>query len=192
MYVWTLPLASAGGRQLRRTNRLETKTGTTSRGAEGRTLELGTAGGEGEESVREAGGTGVSGRAGGAVVVTAEVLGNKGPRWHGINMNKMTGDEREKKKKLTVKSHLKIHRPEPSSKANSNTQNSSRLLPWDNWKLFLARAISTTCSFVRSYFTGFVSCAPSSRSISPPKPAVPDHSKPEAYEPMGLGRAETK
>lgn len=77
VYVWTLPLASAGGRQLRRTNRLETKTGTTSRGAEGRTLELGTAGGEGEESVREAGGTEVLGRAGGAVVATAEVLRNK-------------------------------------------------------------------------------------------------------------------
>jgi len=99
VYVWTLPLTSAGGRQLRRTNRLETKTGTTSRGAEGRTLELGTAGGEGEESVREAGDTGVSGRAGGAVVATAEVLRNKGPRWHGISVSKATGDGRERKKK---------------------------------------------------------------------------------------------
>lgn len=49
------PFASAGGRQLRRTKRLETKTGTTSRGAEGRTLELGTATEEGEEAVRGAG-----------------------------------------------------------------------------------------------------------------------------------------
>lgn len=97
VYVWMLPLASAGGRQLRRTNRLETKTGTTSRGAEGRTLELGTAGGEGEESVREAGGTGVSGKAGGAVVDTAKVLQNKGPRRHGISVNKMTGGEKERK-----------------------------------------------------------------------------------------------
>lgn len=46
------PFASAGGRQLRRTNRLETKTGTTSLGAEGRMLELGIAKEEGEEAVR--------------------------------------------------------------------------------------------------------------------------------------------
>lgn len=47
------PFASAGGRQLRRTNRLETNTGTTSLGAEGRTLELGIAREEEEEAVRE-------------------------------------------------------------------------------------------------------------------------------------------
>lgn len=41
--VWMLPFASAGGRQLRRMNRLETKTGTTSLGADGRTLGLGIA-----------------------------------------------------------------------------------------------------------------------------------------------------
>lgn len=93
VYVWMLPLASAGGRQLRRTNRLETKTGTTSRGAEGRTLELGTAGGEGEESVREV--------VGGAAVVAPEVLRNKGPRRRGRSVNKMTGDEREREKKNT-------------------------------------------------------------------------------------------
>lgn len=52
------PFASAGGRQLRRTNRLETKTGTTSLGAEGRTLELGIAKEEGEEAVRGVGATG--------------------------------------------------------------------------------------------------------------------------------------
>ena len=46
------PLASAGGRQLRRTNRLDTSTGTTSLGAEGRTLELGIAREEEEEAVR--------------------------------------------------------------------------------------------------------------------------------------------
>lgn len=50
--VCMFPFASAGGRQLRRTNRLETNTGTTSLGAEGRTLELGTAREEGEEAVR--------------------------------------------------------------------------------------------------------------------------------------------
>lgn len=162
MYVWTLPLASAGGRQLRRTNRLETKTGTTSRGAEGRTLELGTAGGEGEESVRKAGGTAVSGRAGGAVVATAEVLRNKGPRWHGRSVNKMTGDEkRERKKKLTVKSHIKIHHPEPSSNVKSNTQSSSRLLPRGTWELFPVRLISAIRSFVHSSLTGFASPAPS-------------------------------
>lgn len=88
VYAWMLPRASAGGRQLRRTNRLETKTGTTSRGAEGRTLELRTAGGEGEDTVREAGGTEVAGLAGGAVEGTAEVSRNKGPRWHGISVNK--------------------------------------------------------------------------------------------------------
>lgn len=49
------PFASAGGRQLRRMNRLETKTGTTSLGAEGRTLELGIAKEEGEEAVRGTG-----------------------------------------------------------------------------------------------------------------------------------------
>lgn len=52
------PFASAGGRQLRRMNRLETKTGTTSLGAEGRTLALGIAMEEGEEAVRGAGATG--------------------------------------------------------------------------------------------------------------------------------------
>lgn len=46
------PFASAGGRQLRRTNRLETKTGTTSLGAEGRTLELGIAKEKEEEAIR--------------------------------------------------------------------------------------------------------------------------------------------
>lgn len=49
------PFASAGGRQLRRTNRLETNTGTTSLGAEGRTLELGIAREEEEEAVRGVG-----------------------------------------------------------------------------------------------------------------------------------------
>lgn len=49
------PFASAGGRQLRRTNRLETNTGTTSLGAEGRTLELGIARKEEEEAVRGGG-----------------------------------------------------------------------------------------------------------------------------------------
>lgn len=49
------PFASAGGRQLRRTNRLETRTGTTSLGAEGRMLELGIAKEEGEEAVRGVG-----------------------------------------------------------------------------------------------------------------------------------------
>ena len=52
------PFASAGGRQLRRMNRLETKTGTTSLGAEGRMLELGIAEEEGEEAVRGAGAMG--------------------------------------------------------------------------------------------------------------------------------------
>lgn len=52
------PFASAGGRQLRRTNRLETNTGTTSLGAEGRTLELGMARKEGEEVVRDVGAMG--------------------------------------------------------------------------------------------------------------------------------------
>lgn len=80
MYARIFPLVSAGGRQLRRTNRLETKTGTTSRGAEGRTLELGVAEGEGEESVREVGGTRVSGLVGSTVVGTTAVLENKGPR----------------------------------------------------------------------------------------------------------------
>lgn len=50
--VWMFPFASAGGRQLRRTNRLETNTGTTSLGAEGRILELGIAEEKGEEIVR--------------------------------------------------------------------------------------------------------------------------------------------
>lgn len=48
------PLASAGGRQLKRTKRLETKTGTTSLGAEGRMLELGMATKEQEENIRTA------------------------------------------------------------------------------------------------------------------------------------------
>lgn len=52
------PFASAGGRQLRRMNRLETRTGTTSLGAEGSTLELGIAEEEGEEAVRGVGTTG--------------------------------------------------------------------------------------------------------------------------------------
>lgn len=101
------PFASAGGRQLRRTNRLDTKTGTTSRGAEGRTLELGIAKeGEGEESVREVGGSGVSGLVGRTVVGTTDVLGNKGPSGSGVN--KINGGRRkgEKKKELTVKSFL--------------------------------------------------------------------------------------
>ena len=55
MKVWMFPFASAGGRQLRRTNRLETRTGTTSLGAEGRTLELRMAAEEGEEAVRSEG-----------------------------------------------------------------------------------------------------------------------------------------
>ena len=55
MKVWMFPFASAGGRQLRRTNRLETRTGTTSLGAEGRTLELRMAVEEGEEAVRSEG-----------------------------------------------------------------------------------------------------------------------------------------
>ena len=49
------PFASAGGRQLRRTNRLETRTGTTSLGADGRTLELRMATKEGEKAVRSEG-----------------------------------------------------------------------------------------------------------------------------------------
>jgi hypothetical protein len=51
------PFASAGGRQLKRTKRLETKTGSTSLGAEGRMLELGMAKKEQEENIRSAGTT---------------------------------------------------------------------------------------------------------------------------------------
>lgn len=63
------PLVSTGGLQLRRTNRLETKTGTTSRGAEGRILELGTAVGEWGDSVRKLGDTKERGSAGKCVGV---------------------------------------------------------------------------------------------------------------------------
>lgn len=55
MKIWMFPLASAGGRQLRRTKRLETKTGTTSLGAEGRILELGMAKERQEETIRSVG-----------------------------------------------------------------------------------------------------------------------------------------
>lgn len=55
MKVWMFPFDSAGGRQLRRTKRLETKTGTTSLGAEGRILELGMAKERQEETIRSVG-----------------------------------------------------------------------------------------------------------------------------------------
>lgn len=48
-YVTMFPRGSSGGRHPRRTNRLDTRTGATSRGAEGRTPELGVTGGGGEE-----------------------------------------------------------------------------------------------------------------------------------------------
>lgn len=49
-YVCTAPPVSSGGRQLSRTNRLDTRTGTKSRGAEGRaTPGLGDTGGGSKE-----------------------------------------------------------------------------------------------------------------------------------------------
>lgn len=95
------PLASAGGRQLRRTNRLETKTGTTSRGAEGRILELGIAKeGEGEEFIRQTDGIGVAGWEGSTVIGTTDISENTGLDKSTVaRIN--TGKERERDKKKT-------------------------------------------------------------------------------------------
>lgn len=78
-------------------------------------------------------------------------------KWQGMK-------ERERKETLTVKSHLKTHHPEPSSKVN--VQNSSRLRPWKTCKLFLARVIGVICPFVHLFHRFCLSC-PKQEDLTP-------------------------